>query len=639
MIVKNESKQLPRCFSTIKNHIDTWCIVDTGSTDNTIQVIKDELKDIPGHIIKRPWVNFGHNRSESLGFASTKADYLLLCDADEQIIFHKNFDINSLSDHDQFMIKYKGDLAYRVPYLIKSGINWKYVGVTHEFLSSDKDVTRTNLDSISIIDHHDGGSKNDKFDRDIKLLEQGIIEEPNNPRYFFYLANSYKDSNKNLSRAIEMYQKRIDIGGWEEEVTCSYEYKGICQERQGNLTNAIMTWMDGYEFNPKRLECLYNAIRGLRIQGRNKISYQLLQLAKTIPFPKDDILFVKKDIHEHLLDYEETITAFYANPNKDMREIFRNLLMNPKSNYNSIIANYKYYCKDIRQYEIGCIDITYMDNSVLQGYTQSSPCIIKVNDGYLVNVRNVSYFINRNDGSYGEIEPGLSKGKINTRNTCIQLDKDFNVIGEKHFFENDNSIAVNGIEDLKLIEHNDTINFTGTKWKDYGKINIVTGRYDLMIKDYLEYKDCVSPTHRSIEKNWVPFIHEDSIKYVYDWNPIMIGTIANDKMNIVKSSSTFLPGFRGSSPGFEYKDEIYFLTHAVEYSTPRHYYHSIVVLDKKTLEYKRHSNLFTFDGQKIEYALGLIIEDDRVIISHSSWDSNAKIKVYNKEKLFANVFS
>ena len=65
-------------------------------------------------------------------------------------------------------------------------------------------VHKTNMDRY-IVDIGDGGSKADKFERDIKLLTQGIKDEPDNSRYYFYLANSYHDSGKN-DEAIEFYK-------------------------------------------------------------------------------------------------------------------------------------------------------------------------------------------------------------------------------------------------------------------------------------------------------------------------------------------------------------------------------------------------------------------------------------------------
>ena len=75
MIVKDESAVIERCLNSVKEHIDYWVIVDTGSTDGTQEIIQRTLKDIPGILYARPWVDFAHNRNEALQFAKGKTDY------------------------------------------------------------------------------------------------------------------------------------------------------------------------------------------------------------------------------------------------------------------------------------------------------------------------------------------------------------------------------------------------------------------------------------------------------------------------------------------------------------------------------------------------------------------------------------
>ena len=60
MIVKNESKIMPRLIKSVCDYIDYYIISDTGSTDNTIEVIQKEMKKhkIPGEIYNNPWKNF-----------------------------------------------------------------------------------------------------------------------------------------------------------------------------------------------------------------------------------------------------------------------------------------------------------------------------------------------------------------------------------------------------------------------------------------------------------------------------------------------------------------------------------------------------------------------------------------------------
>jgi glycosyltransferase involved in cell wall biosynthesis len=68
MIVKNESRIITRLFDSIISIIDTYCICDTGSTDNTIEIIEEYFnkKGLTGKIIKEPFKNFSYNRNIAL---------------------------------------------------------------------------------------------------------------------------------------------------------------------------------------------------------------------------------------------------------------------------------------------------------------------------------------------------------------------------------------------------------------------------------------------------------------------------------------------------------------------------------------------------------------------------------------------
>ena len=89
MIVKNEVAVLPRLIRSLKDYVDYYVVVDTGSSDETIALIRREMSKygIDGEVHERPWVNFGVNRQQALELAveSGKADWLLVIDADTKV--------------------------------------------------------------------------------------------------------------------------------------------------------------------------------------------------------------------------------------------------------------------------------------------------------------------------------------------------------------------------------------------------------------------------------------------------------------------------------------------------------------------------------------------------------------------------
>src|SRR6516164_2358534 len=83
MIVKNEAPVIRRCLASVLPLIDYWIIVDTGSKDGTQNIIRDFMRSIPGELHERVWVNFAHNRTQSLELAKPHGDFILIIDADD----------------------------------------------------------------------------------------------------------------------------------------------------------------------------------------------------------------------------------------------------------------------------------------------------------------------------------------------------------------------------------------------------------------------------------------------------------------------------------------------------------------------------------------------------------------------------
>src|SRR5581483_1150256 len=71
MIVKNESKIIERCLNSTKSIIDYVSIMDTGSDDDTVEIIEEWCKKnrIEGKVHREKFQNFGYNRTLSVKMA------------------------------------------------------------------------------------------------------------------------------------------------------------------------------------------------------------------------------------------------------------------------------------------------------------------------------------------------------------------------------------------------------------------------------------------------------------------------------------------------------------------------------------------------------------------------------------------
>jgi glycosyltransferase involved in cell wall biosynthesis len=322
MIVKNESRIIKRCLESVYHLVDTWCIIDTGSTDGTQEIIKEFLKDKPGELIERPWVNFGHNRNEALQLAEKWGDWIFLTDADMILVdngFDKNSLDNSLDGYDVYQDNH--GVRYTNTRLLKSSSKWKCVGVTHEYYTTASGVRNLKTaETLSFTDLGDGGSKSDKFERDIRLLEQGLIDEPGNVRYMFYLAQSYRDT-RNWDKAIEWYTKCKSLSQWDEEKWFSMYMIGWCKSVSRKFTleeisqDLFSAWME----RPHRVEPIFQLSIEYKERKMWSNAYQLLKICATAKYPVNDTLFISAGIYEGSAVDEFSVAAYYVGEYEEAR--------------------------------------------------------------------------------------------------------------------------------------------------------------------------------------------------------------------------------------------------------------------------------------------------------------------------------
>lgn len=308
-IVKDEAGIIERMIRSVIDVIDTWLIIDTGSTDGTQEVITRALKDVPGELLESKWVNFGHNRTELLEKARGKADYLLLLDADMILNVKDSFDKDSFTEN-SYHVRYTGNLDFTQLLFIKSDLNWKYIGVTHEYLFCDDFGPAPITDGFDITHYGDGHNRKDKAYRDIALLLDDIEKHPKNARSYFYLGQSYMLIN-DYDHAIEYYKKRVELGGWAEEVYYSLYQAGMCYIEKRQPAKGIAHLLRAHNVRPTRFEVLYALGQYYRTIQNYHTAILFLDKARSIPYPKD-YLFIHKDQFDYLIDFELAICYFYA---------------------------------------------------------------------------------------------------------------------------------------------------------------------------------------------------------------------------------------------------------------------------------------------------------------------------------------
>lgn len=332
MIVRNESAVIERCIDSVLPLIDTWTIVDTGSDDGTQDIIRQRLSHLPGELYERPWVDFAHNRNELLDLAGGTADHLLLLDADIEVI-DEGFELDQLTA-DAHDVEVRGGITYRMPYIMRSTAPWYYHGRTHEYLTSSGPLIIAPLDTLAFHHHADGGSRSDKFERDRLLLEAELADNPDDLRSLFYLAQT-RQSLGDAAGALAAYRRRIQLGGWDEEVFwCLYQCGRVLESRS-EWAYASQAYLAAWEFRPTRAEPLFRLAQGYRGRGWYEAGMMIAERAARLPRP-DDRLFVERWIYDWGIDFERSVLAYWTGDPDLARTLTEQLLER-----DDVTANYR----------------------------------------------------------------------------------------------------------------------------------------------------------------------------------------------------------------------------------------------------------------------------------------------------------
>ena len=350
MIVKNEAHVIKETLENILNYIPLsyYVISDTGSTDNTIEVIKTffNSKNIKGEIYSDEWKDFGYNRSLALQHAYKKTKYLLIFDADDKI-FGK-FPLLKDLNLDSYHFKFGLGVTYKRLLLVNNYLKWEFIGVLHEYISciDKKNFSSGIIDGDYYVESGKTGSRSkdpEKYSKDAIILENAFYEsEKNNShlkiRYAFYCAQSYRDSN-NKENAIKWYKKRAELKDWEQEVYFSYFMIGNLYNDLKETEKAFYYWNLAIEIDKERYESIYQIISHLRQNNFHSLAYNYYLMIQNKNIDLNNKLFVFYPIYEYQLDYEMIFIFFYQKKYKEgientikLLKIFNSLPLDIKFN-------------------------------------------------------------------------------------------------------------------------------------------------------------------------------------------------------------------------------------------------------------------------------------------------------------------
>lgn len=346
MIVKNEEKFLEKCLNSVLDIVDEIIIVDTGSTDKTVDI----AKKFNAQVFNYEW---NDSFSDARNFSLSKAtkDWILIMDGDD--VFEENDknkfkDLLKTTEYDGYFFKTISYVMENNTYdfvynsnlrLLKNNKEYEFIGTIHEQIcnkSHETDYSKFKVEDILV--HHNGYlpstvREKDKRSRNIPLIKKELQKNPNNPFHNFNLGNEYMALGE-LENALQCY----NIAYNNMDIKSGYASKLIvkricCYIETGNYNEVLKEINDALKIYPNN--CTLNFYKGYTYQKQRRYTLAIKYFVKCIEIGDEnaeftflngccdfrsyyalgDIFYTLKDYEEAIANYEKSINYYQKSKN------------------------------------------------------------------------------------------------------------------------------------------------------------------------------------------------------------------------------------------------------------------------------------------------------------------------------------
>jgi glycosyltransferase involved in cell wall biosynthesis len=253
MICRNEENTISRCLRQIAHLVDEIIVVDTGSTDRTVEL----ATRFTSNVFQISWKDdFSAARNYSL--AQARGEWLLILDADEVLyeselvaalaLAHTLKGGGIVLDRYEFEVDYErvalgDDISWpevetRVEpklRLVRNAASMQFVGSIHESLDSSRFTGPSIRPNIKFAHYRDKHTKPMKHEYYMRLEEQALVTEPHNSNAHYNALEAYvmRGWQADFNRAIRLLRyieprfvprfkslrRRLDKVGWHVEAS------------------------------------------------------------------------------------------------------------------------------------------------------------------------------------------------------------------------------------------------------------------------------------------------------------------------------------------------------------------------------------------------------------------------------------
>lgn len=298
------------------NHV----IIKSKDRDNSVytgdQFLQERLETY-NHTLKDTW-------------------FLMFMDADNRLYANgtvddskERFKVNKEDkNNDQYGVDMRqGSICYRYTWMVRLDPRkrWIWNKVIHEHVVPHNWVNPSRGKHCGgyILSGRTGSRNKDpcKYLGDAVICEREMKTNPKDDHYYFYGAQSYRDSHK-YDEAIKLYLKRAEMKGWMEQVYISYYEAGKLQYalEPKKPMKALEYLYKAYEVSNLRLEAAYFIVEIFRNMNLFKCGWEFAKPLIDLPKPVD-LLFVDEHIHGWMFYDTASVCAYYAGDKKGSKMV------------------------------------------------------------------------------------------------------------------------------------------------------------------------------------------------------------------------------------------------------------------------------------------------------------------------------
>jgi predicted GH43/DUF377 family glycosyl hydrolase len=475
-----------------------------------------------------------------------------------------------------------------------------------------------------------------------------LTADPENRRSVFYLAQTYRDLGRR-ALAIEHYRRRVELGGWDEEVFYAQLQEGTLIA-QDDLEAGTPVLLAAWERRPTRAEPLFELARQHRLCDAHQAAELFARRGLGIPYPADDVLFIHRWMYRWGLEYELALAlagqgrlpearraldgliedgALPREVEQEVLELLRRF--RPRSSgrrrANGPLRRLVELAPSTRIGEIA-IDVR-------PRWPAFNPSIAADGDGFRMIVRTANY----------QIERGVlhEDGILHNINYLLRLDADLSVEAIEPIVDRAPTprypASVRGFEDLRLFSADGAWFASATACElgigDWRQIALL----HLQDNEIVAVNPLPRPHRHRHEKNWMPLVVEDRLHFVYSCAPTVVLACDPRTAAVREAGRQHGPalarGFRGGSQGVRVGDRWLFAVHEVVGDAGiLRYLHRFVAIDD-ALTLAAVTPEFSFTGDPVEFCAGMAPRGHDLVLSIGVSDAAAGLVVVSQEEVLS----